>query len=96
MTGTIPTEMGNTQIFNLEVYDNAFTGTIPSQLGLLSNLGTYRVMSFSITKPVVVLYSALRATADTPSLVHFDVSNNLLTGTLPSQLCFVGTRGGML
>ncbi len=87
--------MGKTQINQLLLDFNQLVGTVPSELGLISSLRKL-LMSFVVCDVMVAI--CCRNTDKRCfvllflSLEYFDFSNNLLTGTLPQQLCHVGTR----
>ncbi|KAK2978084.1 hypothetical protein RJ640_001502 [Escallonia rubra] len=82
LTGVIPKQVIGISSLTLHLYLdlNEFTGSLPSQVGNLKNLG---VLSISGNKLTGELPSAL---GDCQVLEYLDLHGNLLDGTIPSSL----------
>ena len=99
ITGTIPSELSNLQIYDLDLNSNSFSGTIPT---LPTNLYEFNVNSNLLTGTIpATLNSVTRLswlcvrlqapctqplTRRTLRLSRSILSNNQLTGTIPSSL----------
>ena len=83
--GTVPTSIGESspELQTLAFADNDIQGSLPESLGLMTDLRTLRASrnSLSGTFP----WSAL-ANATTSQLVQIEVSDNSLSGLLPSSV----------
>eukprot|EP00978_Attheya_sp_CCMP212_P016812 scaffold44411_cov45-Attheya_sp.AAC.1 len=108
---SIPTEIG--LLSNLEVLSlpsNALTGTIPSELGQISNLNLHsnalngtipsELGQISNLQGLSLFANALTGTIPSelgqmPNLEYLDLHNNPLTGTIPSELGQLSTLGDL-
>ena len=79
LTGSIPAELGNTNLQGLYLDDNQLTGSIPSQLGNLANL---KGLSLSNNR----LTGSIPAELGNTNLNFLDLPRNQLTGSIPTQL----------
>ena len=85
LASTIPTELGNiTPLWTLSADSNELTGPIPSELGNLSLLEKLYLQSNDFTGTVPEEIGIL---ATNSSLWVFNVTDTLLSGTIPSQFC---------
>ena len=86
ITGTIPTTLGRlSQLQSLWFHSNQLTGAVPSELGLLSDLKKVFLNSNALTGTLSSEMSLLGITA--PNLLLFNVSDTLLSGEMPPELC---------
>ena len=83
--GTIPHELGRMDLQVLELDNNDLSGSIPLQLGGLSNLRTITLKKNQIEGIIPVELSNCK------NLTEIDFSMNRMTGTIPSELFEVGT-----
>lgn len=83
LSGTIPSEIGNTNLTTLQLEINNLSGTIPAELGQLTNLiGLYlEYNSLNGTIP-----PSLGNMAQLETLALF---RNELTGPIPPELCYL-------
>jgi hypothetical protein len=80
---------------DLYLYDNSLTGTIPSQIALLSNLCESSVVWLLVVMIVLscVFHWTLMLVCHFHSTAWLDLSVNSLTGTIPSQLGLLSNLG---
>ncbi len=64
---------------SLSLWGNSLTGTIPSEVGLLTKLGKSSVVWLLVVMIVLIFYSTAR----------LDLDFNNLTGTIPSQIALM-------
>lgn len=66
-------------------FDNSFSGTISTELGLMSSVSAFELNFNQLSGAIPSELGSL------PNLTHFVVNGNLLTGTLSSEI--LGLRG---
>ena len=79
---SIPSELGllHASLANLYLFNNLLTGTIPTELGLLTFVNDLELFNNSLTGSIPSELGRL-------SILNFlFLSNNRLSGTLPSEL----------
>lgn len=88
LSGAIPSELGLVGKFGMKeirLEDNQLTGPIPTELGLL-NAGFFLVQDNNLSGEVPTELGSMQ------NLWEFNISNNeLLTGVVPSELCYLGS-----
>ena len=89
LTGYIPTELG--QLSNslqlLDISTNPYiNGTLPTELGQLSVLTHFVAYATHVHGPIPLEIAALATTGD---LSNFHVTQTLLYGTVPTELCSI-------
>jgi hypothetical protein len=74
---------------------NSLTGTIPSQIALLSNLSESSVVWLLVVMIVLscVFHCTLMLACHIHSTVELDLSSNSLNGTIPSQIALMSNLG---
>jgi hypothetical protein len=75
----------------LHLYNNSLTGTFPSEIALMSNLGELSVVWLLV---VMIVFSCnfhctLMLACHIHSTVDLDLSDNSLTGTIPCQIALL-------
>jgi hypothetical protein len=75
----------------LYLYDNGFTGMIPSQIALMSNLGESSAVWLLVVMIVLCVFhcTLLLACHFFYSTAVLDLSDNSLMGTIPSQIALM-------
>jgi Leucine-rich repeat (LRR) protein/uncharacterized membrane protein len=81
-TGILPFNNSWTKLNNYFAFDNYFTGTIPERFSSLTNLEYFSVGG-NYMKGTIYRYFL---NGQLPLLILFNVSSNLLTGSLPSEI----------
>jgi len=77
LTGTLPWELGLlTDLRSITMDANFISGTIPSRIGELHQLEYFWLCHTLVTGPIPSVFP--------PSIVWIDLSNNLLTGSIPT------------
>ena len=76
--------------------NNDFTGSIPTQLGSLSNVRKWSILLYDVT-PLSPTFSSTRAVL---SLGYFSkevmfLHSNLFEGSMPSEICNLRTTGAL-
>lgn len=108
LTGTLPTELFQLPLVNLELSGNFFSGTVPTEVGRLSHISDFRYaysfeIAFDYSLTFSIPYNSLFGTlpseiGNLSTLTFLDVSTNLFHGSLPSELgnlrSLVSFRGG--
>ncbi|KAI3924817.1 hypothetical protein MKW98_031068 [Papaver atlanticum] len=69
-----------TQLISLQLQDNFFTGTIPSEIGLLNNLQYLYMYKNKLSGPIP---SEIGNLSD---LIELDLSENFINGSVPSNI----------
>jgi hypothetical protein len=64
----------NATVYQIDMFDNNLSGSLPSELGAISSMGSFNVFKNQLTGTIPDLFSSW------PNLVLFDVENNTLTG----------------
>ena len=64
----------------MNLFDNKLTGTIPAELGQLTNLTDLMLANNELTGPIPTELSQLT------NLTHLNLIKNMLTGTIPAEL----------
>jgi hypothetical protein len=79
----------------LDLYSNSLTGTIPSQLGLLSQLGKFSVVCLLVVMIVLscVFHCTLMLACHIYSTDDLSLYDNSLTGTIPRQIALMSNLG---
>ncbi|XWS14857.1 hypothetical protein CRYUN_Cryun35bG0044600 [Craigia yunnanensis] len=79
-----------TNLVSLQLFENKFTGEVPSELGEFKKLANLSLYTNMLTGP---LPQKLGSWAD---FDYIDVSENFLTGPIPPDMCKKGTMRGLL
>jgi hypothetical protein len=75
---------------SLWLYDNSLTGTIPSQVGLMSNLGESSVVWLLVVMiALCVFHCTLMLACHIHSTAGLYLYDNSLTGTIPSEIALL-------
>eukprot|EP00934_Nitzschia_sp_Nitz4_P002906 Nitzschia sp. Nitz4//scaffold6_size259037//65754//69050//NITZ4_001056-RA/size259037-processed-gene-0.63-mRNA-1//-1//CDS//3329556839//2896//frame0 len=78
--GTIPEEISRlVSLKTVDISGNDFSGVLPSALKNMASLTTFKAANNKLSGPI---YSF----ASNANMLYLDVSNNKLTGTIPSEL----------
>ena len=80
----------------LYLYDNALTGTIPSEIGLLTNLGECRMLfttPFCCFCHTLVSNNLVLGSVLVISQMSYIFIDNALTGTIPSEISSMTNLG---
>ncbi len=80
LSGSIPSELSNTNLFYLNLGANLLAGLIPSELGYLGNLGSMYLYTNRLIGPIPIEFRFLA------NLSALNLSNNNLTGYIPNEL----------
>src|SRR6185437_12667385 len=92
-TGNIPTQIGLlTKLTTLELNGNDLSGTIPTEIALAASINTLKLNNNNLTGTLPPQFSALSF----PNPGIFDVSNNYLSGTIPTSYFNTIWSGGSL
>ncbi|CAB9510717.1 Leucine Rich Repeat [Seminavis robusta] len=83
LTGTIPTELGQTKVKDLEFQNNQISGQIPSEFGELSSLGFLNLANNLLSGTLPEELSFLQQSLYGIALE----GNQLLSGSIPASLC---------
>jgi hypothetical protein len=86
-TGSIPSELGNTQLLNLRLHASKISGTIPEDFYRCTNLYWVDLYDMSLTGTLSTRVGELQA------LTSLRIRNNRLTGTIPTELAFLPKLG---
>lgn len=87
LNGAIPTELGLlTRLTALGLEDNRLLSEIPSEMGRLTRLSKLHLQENQLYGPVPFELGLIA----TPSLNSFDISTNVLRGSIPLSLCTTG------
>ncbi|MGN6491921.1 MAG: T9SS type A sorting domain-containing protein [Agriterribacter sp.] len=88
LTGAIPDDIGRNQpeLFNIYIWNNPLTGTIPSGLEYASSLLELYISNTQISGTIPLFFNKL-------PLFSLELSNNQLTGSIPDSLFYQGLPG---
>lgn len=86
-TGPVPSSLNHlNRLDTLHLFDNTFTGTIPLTLSSFPFLQQVFLQKNEFKGSLNHFFSEYSEEDASSSLVHIDVSGNLLSGTIPSEL----------
>lgn len=89
ISGTIPTEVGlQTNLRILAMEDNRLTGMIPTEIGLQTDLKLLVLSNNTLTGTIPTELGPLILNGN---LTEVDLYWNLLHGTIPNELCTIGS-----
>ncbi|CAB9496420.1 LRR receptor-like serine threonine-protein kinase [Seminavis robusta] len=92
-SGTIDTKIGQlSSMAMLSLQNNNFAGPLPSEPGHLTQMARLNAAGNRLSGKIHVEIGGL---ANGSSLVSFNVSNNLLSGRIPSDLCWLDAFGSL-
>ena len=86
LTGQIPSEVGSlTKLRIVTLAENAFAGTLPTELNLLTALNTLAINRADDLKKGAGINGRIPSFSQLQNLVDLRLSNQLFTGSLPSD-----------
>merc|ERR1712238_315034 len=87
MGGQIPDEITQLrQLFNLDLRNNLFDGTIPQDMGNMVSLATFTARNNKRRSSPGLVGTIPASIGSMRGLVEFDVSDNRLTGQIPPEV----------
>ena len=84
--GTVPTEIMRPSLLNLQLWENSLQGSLPSEVGLVSNIQVFDVRTNGLHGAIPTEFGLLTKAA------YISLHTNNFEGALPSQLGKLGMK----